>query len=164
MPDSTAPRRSPRVAQRGLIAGASAAILVQRPPRELAADGAQRPVRDPRWLPLGTFAVAIYGGYFGAAQGVILIGLLSALSTEPLQSLNGLKNVLGLFVNAVGSLVFIITAPDLIDWRLAALVGVGAILGGVLGSRYGRRLPPNALRAVIVVVGVAGLVKFVFFP
>ena len=64
----------------------------------------------------------------------------------------------------LGGLVFIITAPDLIDWRLAALVGVGAILGGVLGSRYGRRLPPNALRAVIVVVGVAGLVKFVFFP
>ena len=115
-------------------------------------------------LMAGVLVAGVYGGYFGAAQGVILIGLLSALSTEPLQSLNGLKNVLGLFVNAVGSLVFIITAPDLIDWRLAALVGVGAILGGVLGSRYGRRLPPNALRAVIVVVGVAGLVKFVFFP
>ena len=52
-----------------LIATASAAILVQRPPRELAAEGARRPVRDPRWLPLGTFAVAIYGGYFGAAAG-----------------------------------------------------------------------------------------------
>ena len=106
----------------------------------------------------------VYGGYFGAAQGVILIGLLSALSTEPLQALNGLKNVLGLFVNAIGSLVFIVTAPELIDWRIALLVAVGAITGGVLGARYGRRLPANVLRAVIVVVGLAGLVKFVFFP
>lgn len=115
-------------------------------------------------LMAGVLVAGVYGGYFGAAQGVILIGLLSALSTEPIQALNGLKNVLGLVVNAVGSLVFIITAPQLIDWGIAALVGVGAVVGGVLGARYGRRLPPNALRAVIVVVGLAGLVKFVFFP
>lgn len=115
-------------------------------------------------LMAGVLLAGVYGGYFGAAQGVILIGLLSALSTEPIQALNGLKNVLGLAVNAVGSLVFIITAPELIDWRIAALVGTGAVVGGVLGARYGRRLPPNALRAVIVVVGIAGLVKFVFFP
>ncbi len=115
-------------------------------------------------LMAGVLVAGVYGGYFGAAQGVILIGLLSALSTEPLQALNGLKNVLGLVVNAVGSLVFIITAPELIDWGIAALVGTGAVLGGILGARYGRRLPPNALRAIIVVVGIAGLVKFVFFP
>ena len=115
-------------------------------------------------LMAGVLVAGVYGGYFGAAQGVILIGLLSALSTEPLQALNGLKNVLGLFVNAVGSLVFIVTAPELIDWRIALLVAVGAITGGVLGARYGRRLPANVLRAVIVVVGLAGLVKFVFFP
>lgn len=127
-------------------------------------EGSSMPTSHLVALMAGVLVAGVYGGYFGAAQGVILIGLLSALSTEPLQSLNGLKNVLGTIVNAVSSLVFIITAPDLIDWRIAALVGVGAILGGALGARYGRRLPPNALRAVIVVVGVVGLVKFVFFP
>lgn len=127
-------------------------------------DGGRMPRGHLVALMAGVLVAGVYGGYFGAAQGVILIGLLSALSTEPLQTLNGLKNVLGMIVNAVGSLVFIITAPELIDWRIAALVGIGALVGGVLGARYGRRLPPNALRAVIVVVGVAGLVKFVFFP
>lgn len=127
-------------------------------------DGGAMPTGHLIALMAGVLVAGVYGGYFGAAQGVILIGLLSALSTEPLQALNGLKNVLGLVVNLVGSLVFLITAPELIDWRIAALVGIGALVGGVLGSRYGRRLPPNVLRAVIVVVGVAGLVKFVFFP
>ncbi len=127
-------------------------------------DGGSMPVGHLVALMAGVLFAGVYGGYFGAAQGVILIGLLSALSTEPLQTLNGLKNVLGTIVNIVGSLVFIITAPQLIDWRIAGLVAVGAVIGGILGARYGRRLPPNALRAVIVVVGVAGLVKFVFFP
>lgn len=127
-------------------------------------EGGRMPTGHLIALMAGVLFAGVYGGYFGAAQGVILIGLLSALSTEPIQALNGLKNVLGLVVNAVGSLVFIITAPQLIDWGIAALVGLGAVVGGVLGARYGRRLPPNALRAVIVVVGLAGLVKFVFFP
>ncbi len=128
------------------------------------AEGSSMPVGHLVALMSGVLFAGVYGGYFGAAQGVILIGLLSALSTEPLQALNGLKNVLGTVVNAIASLVFLVVSPDLIDWRIAGLVAVGAVLGGVLGATFGRRLPPPALRAVIVVVGVAGLVKFVFFP
>ena len=127
-------------------------------------EGTKMPTGHLIALMAGVLFAGVYGGYFGAAQGVILIGLLSALSTEPLQSLNGLKNVLGTIVNIVGSITFLITAPDLIDWRIAGLVGVGAVVGGMLGAKYGRRLAPNALRAVIVVVGLAGLIKFVFFP
>ncbi len=127
-------------------------------------DGGSAPTWHLVALMAGVLVAGVYGGYFGAAQGVILIGLLSALATEPLQALNGLKNVLGLVVNVIGSLVFIITAPELVDWGIAALIGIGTVVGGVLGARYGRRLPPNVLRGVIVVVGLAGLTKFVFFP
>lgn len=127
-------------------------------------DGGRVPVGHLVALMAGVLFAGVYGGYFGAAQGVILIGLLSALSTEPLQALNGMKNVLGTVVNAIASLVFVVTAPELVDWQIAALVAVGAIIGGALGARYGRRLPPNVLRAVIVLVGLAGMIKFVFFP
>ena len=92
------------------------------------------------------------------------MGLLSTLSTEPIQRLNGIKNVLGMVVNAVGSLVFIIVSPELVSWPVALMVGTGALLGGVIGARVGRRLPPDVLRAVIVVIGVVGIVKMVFFP
>ncbi|XVX21947.1 sulfite exporter TauE/SafE family protein [Actinomycetota bacterium] len=122
----------------------------------------------PSWhLPVmmgGVLLAGVYGGYFGAAQGVILMGLLSSLSTLPLQSLNGIKNVLATVANAVAAVVFIVVARDQVDWAVAALIAVGAIMGGVIGSTVGRRLPPNVLRAVIVVVGVVAIVKQVLFP
>ena len=112
----------------------------------------------------GTFVAGVYGGYFGAAQGVILIGLLSALSSEPLQRLNGYKNVLGTVVNAVAAVTFMVVAWDRISWPVAGLVALGALAGGYIGSTVGRRLPPNALRAFIIVIGVVAIVKMVWFP
>ncbi|SES38877.1 hypothetical protein SAMN05216199_3218 [Pedococcus cremeus] len=111
----------------------------------------------------GTFVAGVYGGYFGAAQGVILIGLLSALSSEPLQRLNGYKNVLGTVVNAVAAVTFMVVAWDRISWPVAGLVALGALAGGYIGSTVGRRLPPNALRAFIIVIGVVAIVKMVWF-
>lgn len=123
--------------------------------------------RAPAWhlvaLMVGVLVAGVYGGYFGAAQGVILMGLLSALSSEPLQRLNGIKNVLGTVVNAVAALLFVLVSPELVDWSIAGLIAVGALIGGVLGAKVGRRLPPNALRAVIVVIGIVGIVRMVFF-
>lgn len=127
-------------------------------------EGGPMPKGDLVALLAGVLFSGIYGGYFGAAQGVILIGLLSALSTDRLQALNGLKNILGTTVNATASLVFLVVAPDLVDWRIAGLVAGGSIVGGLLGARFGRRMPPNVLRAVIVIVGVAGMTKFLVFP
>ena len=80
-----------------LIAAASAAILVQRPPRELAAEGARahapHPGRDPRWLPAGVFAIGIYGGYFGAAAGVLMLAMFLLATGEGVPRSNALKNV-----------------------------------------------------------------------
>ena len=106
----------------------------------------------------------MYGGYFGAAQGVLLMGLLSALSTQPLQRLNGLKNVLVTAVNLVAAVAFLLFAREHIDWAVVALIAVGSLIGGLLGARVGRSLRPSVLRGVIVVVGVVAIVKMVWFP
>lgn len=105
----------------------------------------------------GTFLAGVYGGYFGAAQGVLLMGILGALVPDSLQRLNGLKNMLALVVNTVAAVTFVVVARDRIDGGVVALIAVGSLLGGVLGSRYGRRLAPGALRALIVVVGLMAI-------
>lgn len=99
----------------------------------------------------GVFLAGIYGGYFGAAQGVLLIALLGILAADDLQRLNATKNVLALVVNAVAAVVFVVAAE--IDWAVAGLIAVGSIVGGQVGATVGRRLPPTVLRGVIVLVG-----------
>jgi uncharacterized membrane protein YfcA len=103
------------------------------------------------------YATGIYGGYFGAAQGVILVALLSIFLSDDLQRLNALKNVLAAVINGVAAILFIAVAP--VAWAPAALLAVGSIVGGQVGARIGRRLPPTVLRAVIVVVGVVVAAK-----
>ncbi len=116
--------------------------------------------RDPG--PLTTAAMflsGVYGGYFGAAQGILVLAVLGLVLDEQLQRINALKVVLVGLVNLVSGLLFIIAAH--VAWGPAGLIALGSIIGGVLGSRYGRRLPPAALRAVIVVVGVIAIVHLV---
>ncbi|MEO7071150.1 MAG: sulfite exporter TauE/SafE family protein, partial [Nostocoides sp.] len=126
-------------------------------------DGGRMPAWQPALLMAGVLLAGMYGGYFGAAQGVILMGLLSTLAQGSLQTLNGYKNVLALIANVVAGAVFVLVARDQIHWLVALFVGLGSLLGGVLGAGVGRRLPPAVLRAVIVVIGVAGIVKVVWF-
>ncbi|WP_040794031.1 sulfite exporter TauE/SafE family protein [Nocardia higoensis] len=103
------------------------------------------------------YCTGIYGGYFGAAQGVLLLGLLGVLVHEDIQRLNAVKNVLALLVNAVAAAIFIMVAE--VNWQAVALIAAGSIVGGQLGARVGRRMPPNVLRAVIVVVGTIAVVR-----
>ena len=113
----------------------------------------------------GVFGAGVYGGYFGAAQGIILMGILGALSSEPIQRLNGYKNVLATIVNSVAALVFVLVARDQIDWLVVLLIAIGSTIGGVIGRD--RRAPPVAARccaAVIVVIGLVAIVKLVAFP
>jgi len=112
----------------------------------------------------GVLGAGVYGGYFGAAQGVLLMGIMGALSSEPLQRLNGYKNVLATGVNGVAALVFLLVARDRVDWLVVVLIAAGSTLGGVLGATVGRRLPPPVLRGVIVVIGLVAVVKLVAFP
>jgi uncharacterized protein len=98
-----------------------------------------------------SFAVGIYGGYFGAAQGIILMSLLRLSYAENLQVLNAIKNVLAGVANAVAGLLFIIVAD--VAWDAAALIAAGSIVGSLLAARYGRRIPPEILRRVVIVYG-----------
>jgi uncharacterized membrane protein YfcA len=104
-----------------------------------------------------TLLTGVYGGYFGAAQGVLMMGIFGVLLAEPLQRQNALKNVLAGLVNLVAAIVFALTAH--IDWTAAGLIAAGSILGGLLGARIGRKLSPTVLRALIVVIGLAAVVK-----
>jgi uncharacterized membrane protein YfcA len=106
-----------------------------------------------------TFAVGVYGGYFTAAQGILLMGVMGALLPESVQRMNEAKNLLALIVNVVAALAYVLVAFDRISWEAAGLIAIGSLVGGFLGAHYGRRLPPNALRAVIVVVGLIGLYR-----
>jgi uncharacterized protein len=98
------------------------------------------------------FFTGIYGGYFGAAQGVILLAVLRLCFTDDLQKLNGLKNVLAGVANAVAAVLFVFFAPH-IAWGAAGLIAVSSIAGAQLGARVGRRLPEEMLRRVVIVVG-----------
>ncbi len=116
------------------------------------------PEHGAAWVWVLVFVTGIYGGYFGAAQGVLLMAVMGIGIQESLQRLNGTKNVLALLVNAVAAVIFMFVAD--VDWAVAGLIALGAVIGGQVGATVGRRLPALALRIFIVVVGVAALVAF----
>ncbi|MGH8898858.1 MAG: sulfite exporter TauE/SafE family protein [Egibacteraceae bacterium] len=137
-----------------------ALILVVAQPwldRRFASQPRERPAHGGRGLLVGVFLTGVYGGYFGAAQGVLLVGLLGVLVDEHLQRINALKNVLATLVNLFAGIVFVFVAD--VAWRAVLLVALGSVVGGLIGSKIGRALPPWMLRAVIVVVGVAAIAK-----
>jgi uncharacterized membrane protein YfcA len=121
------------------------------------------PVRGGRLAGLfvAAYATGSYGGYFAASQGVLQIGLFGLILQESLQRLNALKNVLTLAVNTVAAGAYLVVATDRLDFAAAGLLAVGALLGGHVGARFGRRLPSAVLRAAIVVLGVTAIVVLV---
>jgi len=108
------------------------------------------------FLWLLVFGTGIYGGYFGAAQGVILIAVLVLGLNETMQRANAAKNVLAGLANLVAGVLFVIVAE--VDWAVAGLVALGATAGGVLGARLARRLEPNVLRGAVVLIGLIAIV------
>ena len=103
----------------------------------------------------------VYGGYFAAAQGILLVGILGLLLPDTLQRHNALKNILVMAVNSVAATTYVIVASTggrhPIDWTAVGLIAAGSLVGGWIGARVGRRLPPAVLRACIVVLGLGAL-------
>lgn len=120
-----------------------------------------RPGRAGPLLSAGVCLSGVYGGYFGAAQGVLVIGLLGSFLDETLQRVTGAKNVLVAMVNGTAAVVFVALAH--VSWAAVALLAAGSAVGGLLGARYGRRLPPVALRLFVVAIGVISAAKLIFF-
>lgn len=112
-------------------------------------------------LVVATFAVGIYGGYFTAAQGILLVAAMGVIVPGDLQRLNAAKNLLALTVNIVAAVTYSIVAGDQIDWLVAGIIALGSLVGGSVGARYGRRMTPSVLRGAIVVIGLIGLVRLI---
>jgi uncharacterized protein len=134
-----------------LILGSVVLIAIQ--PRLSRAMGDRRVAGAEHTVPLviTLYLTGIYGGYFGAGQGVIMMALLGVFLPDDLQRLNGLKNFLAVLINGVAAVLFILLSP--IAWPAAILLAIGAIVGGQVGAIVGRRLPATVLRVAIIVVG-----------
>ena len=123
-----------------------------------AADPHERRGLDPL-LPLAVGGTGVYGGYFGAAQGVILMALLGVLVDDDLQRINALKNVLTAIVNGTAAVIFALTTA--VAWDVALLLAIGSVIGGQTGAKIGRRIPPTLLRVVIVTVGLLVVFRYI---
>ena len=140
-----------------LILLACVMVALQGRLSEAVARRKARPGRQLALLTLGVFATGIYAGYFGAAQGVILIALLGILLTDDLQRLNALKNVLTAAASGIAALLFIVAGP--VAWIPALLLAGGAVLGGQIGAVLGRRMHPGLLRWTVVAVGLVVAIR-----
>ncbi|TDC82201.1 sulfite exporter TauE/SafE family protein [Actinomadura sp. 7K507] len=117
------------------------------------------------WLWIGVFGTGVYGGYFGAAQGIVLIALLGIVLDDDLQRLNGAKNAMVSIVNGTAAVLFItmwLLGRTEISWWAVLLIAIGSTIGGWLGAKLARRIPPLVLRGVIVAVGLAAIVQLLF--
>ncbi|HEU0249231.1 MAG TPA: sulfite exporter TauE/SafE family protein [Solirubrobacteraceae bacterium] len=144
------------------IAIALALVILQ--PRLAAVLASRSPGREHGEHPvtlLALFAIGVYGGYFGAAQGILLLALLGLALRQDLHRTNALKNVLAGLVNGIAGLFFVVAAH--VEWAPAGTIALGSIVGAQVGARYGRRLHPAVLRGLIVVVGLVAIARLVVF-
>jgi uncharacterized membrane protein YfcA len=138
-----------------LILFATALFMIQGAVSRRAAVGGGAPERSPRrWIvaSLLQFAVAVYGGYFGAGIGILMLALLGFLGLSDIHAANGLKNFFGLCINSVAAAYFILQGA--VVWPIALVTVIGATLGGYAGARFARRIGKEKARAAVVVIGL----------
>ena len=106
--------------------------------------------RSQAWL--AQFAVAVYGGYFGAGIGILMLVVLGHLGLSDIHAMNGLKNFFGICINAVAAAIFVV--GGLVRWPEALVLILGATVGGYAGARFGRWIGPRWARFAVIVIGV----------
>jgi len=121
-------------------------------------DGADR-AKVPVILYILVFAIGVYGGYFTAAQGILLMAVFGVFLQASLQQSNAIKVILSLIVNLVAAVMYLIIAPERIHWLIVLLIALGSLIGGFIGAKLGRKLSPGWLRGIIVVLGTIALVN-----
>lgn len=149
-----------------LVVGQPALQRVLRRKKTLDVAGpsdANAPLSTGRWIAVIVIVLlsAVYGGYFAAAQGIILVGLLGLVLPDSLQRINGAKNILVLVVNVTSATVYSIVGFDRINWTAVLLIAIGSLIGGYFGARVARKLSPALLRAVIVTLGLVAFWRIV---
>lgn len=105
------------------------------------------------------FVVAVYGGYFGAGIGILMLSALALMGVSSVHQMNAVKTFLAFCINGISVVIFAL--EDKVVWRLAAAMALSAILGGYLGARVARRVPPRLVRWCIIVIGL-GLSAYYF--
>jgi uncharacterized protein len=145
------PRIAEMLRRRENLAALAAGVPLTEPPPPELVKAITRPVSGR--LGCAITAVGVYAGYFGAAQGVVLLALLGTAWSADLHRANGAKVVLAGAGNLVGGVIFVVSGK--VNWQIAALIAAGSAIGGIVGARVGRRIPASALRVVIVGVGLA---------
>lgn len=137
----------------------------QRRRTQIAADNGEGPPAERRdvgpLLTMLVFFAGVYGGYFVAAQGVLLIGILGVFLAATMQQANAVKNALVLTVNVTAAVSYLILAMDRIEWAVVLIIALGSTIGGFTGAWVGRRLSPLILRLVIVTLGLVALVVLI---
>ncbi len=135
-----------------LIFAATTLLLIQK---HMLAFFSKRTATHPRRSQMslygGVFLASVYGTYFGAGLGIMLLSILASFIIEDLQRLNGLKTLLSLVIATIGSVIYAIFAP--VSWIAVAIMAVASLLGGYFGAGVARKLSPKALKISVIAFG-----------
>jgi len=143
-----------------LVLGATALFLVQGPVTRRLRARPGNPAEGPRWGFLAAqLLVAVYGGYFGAGIGILMLAVLGFMGLTNIHRMNGLKNWGGMCINGVAVAMF--AGGGIVNWPVALAMAAGGIAGGYFGSRLARRISQQRVRHAIVAIGLAAFVWLV---
>jgi uncharacterized membrane protein YfcA len=146
-----------------LVLAATLLFMLQGPILRAFRKGETATPKAPSWLfLLAQFGVGIYGGYFGAGIGILMLAVLELMGQTDIHRMNGLKNWGGLCINAVAALLFI--AGGIVHWPVALAMAVGGTLGGYAGARMAQQVGRTIVRRSVSVIGLAAFVWLLFKP
>ena len=145
-----------------LLLGASVLLVVQKPiARWVKIHPSTQPTSKTIW---GTiifqFFVGVYGGYFGAGIGILMLTSLAFLGLPDIHTMNGLKSVLGFLMNGIAATIFIL--DGVVVWKYALVMAIASMVGGYAGARFAKRLSPATVRMIVITIGF-GVAGYAFY-